>query len=85
MKKKTTPRDSSNQREKTLAPDKAKTNQKACGKYAEKIDKGRETVRKVCALVTNAHIFPTFGDSLLEMVAEYESNFGKRKPKGMSH
>ena len=71
--------DAADQRKKRKLATETANGQKACGKQPQKIDRERERVRKVCALVTRARIFPTFGDDLLELVAEYESNFGKRK------
>ena len=58
--------------------EKSKNGRKASGK-PRKIERGREVVRKVCAQLTNARIFPTFDPSLLESVAQYESSFGKDK------
>lgn len=68
---------SDQRRIRSLATMKAKSGHASSGKHAEK--KGREVVKNVCAQLTNARIFPTLGSSLLEMVAQHESNFGNDK------
>ena len=55
---------------------KSKADRKVPKKTAKKPEVGRKVVKRVCQQLKAANIFPTLDVSVLEGVAEYESNYG---------